>query len=258
MDFIQILILSTVQGITEFLPISSSSHLILASEILGFPDQGIGFDIALHVGSLLAILFYYKKEMKEILHLSDHGKAYLKIIFIGSIPLPIFGLLFVDYISLNLRSSEFIAVMTILFGLLLLFADRYNSKNKNLLKINIIPIGIIFFIGLMQALAVFPGVSRSGIVITTALLVGLSRIDSIRISLLLSIPALFMAGVYQSYKLIDLNESVLFYDSGVGLLLSFLFSYITIYLFIETINKLSFLPYIIYRLLLGFALFILV
>ena len=129
MDFVQILILSIIQGITEFLPISSQSHLILTSALLGMSDQGLSFDIALHAGSLMAILIYYRKEVTKIISISDEGIQYLKLIIIGSIPLPIIGLLFVDIVSENLRTINAIAFMTIVFALLLYFAERRNHAD---------------------------------------------------------------------------------------------------------------------------------
>ena len=252
MDFIHILILSAIQGITEFLPISSQSHLILTSAFLGMKDQGLGFDIALHSGSLFAILIYYRKEIAKILSVSNEGIQYLKLIIIGSIPLPIIGLLFVDSISTHMRSVESIALMTIIFAFILYFAD---TKNKGTIsELKSISIFTIIFIGLMQTLAIMPGVSRAGIVITAALLANYSREDSIKIAFLLSIPAIFMATVYQSMQLYGVVDIQILNEHLLGMFLSFVFSYITIHLFISTINKISFTPYIIYRLILGISL----
>ena len=252
MEFIHIFILSIIQGVTEFLPISSQSHLILASYLIGLKDHGLGFDIALHFGSLLAILIYYRKEIRSLLSLSDEGINYLKLIIIGSIPLPIIGLLFIDIVSQNMRSIFSIAFMTIFFAVVLYLADT--RKKEVVAKFSNISIYTIIFIGLMQTLAIMPGVSRSGIVITAALLVNFSRQDSIKIAFLLSIPAIFMATVYQSMQLYGLGNIEIFNEHLLGILLSFIFSYITIHLFISTINKISFTPYIIYRLILGITL----
>ena len=249
MDFVQILILSIIQGITEFLPISSQSHLILTSKLLGMNDQGLSFDIALHAGSLMAIIIYYRKEITKIMSISDEGIQYLKLIIIGSIPLPIIGLLFVDIVSENLRTINTIAFMTIVFALLLYFAERRNYENKN--SFATLSFFTIIFIGFMQTLAIMPGVSRSGIVITAALLLNYSREDSIKIAFLLSIPAIFMATVYQSMQLYEVGNIEILNEHLLGMILSFIFSYITIHLFISTINKISFTPYIIYRLILG-------
>jgi len=252
MDFVQILILSIIQGITEFLPISSQSHLILTSKLLGMSDQGLSFDIALHAGSLLAILIYYRKEVTKIMSISDEGIQYLKLIIIGSIPLPIIGLLFVDIVSENLRTINTIAFMTIVFALLLYFAERRNHENEN--SFATLSFFTIIFIGFMQTLAIMPGVSRSGIVITAALLLSYSREDSIKIAFLLSIPAIFMATVYQSMQLYEVGNIEILNEHLLGMILSFIFSYITIHLFISTINKISFTPYIVYRIALGLLL----
>ena len=252
MDFIHILILSAIQGITEFLPISSQSHLILTSAFLGMKDQGLGFDIALHSGSLFAILIYYRKEIAKILSVSNEGIQYLKLIIIGSIPLPLIGLLFIDIVSINMRSVTSIALMTIVFALILYIADV--RKKENISSLASISMFTIIFIGFMQTLAIMPGVSRAGIVITAALLANYSREDSIKIAFLLSIPAIFMATVYQSMQLYGVGDIQVLNEHLLGMFLSFIFSYITIHLFISTINKISFTPYIIYRLILGVAL----
>ena len=252
MDFIHILILSAIQGITEFLPISSQSHLILTSAFLGMKDQGLGFDIALHSGSLFAILIYYRKEIAKILSVSNEGIQYLKLIIIGSIPLPLIGLLFIDIVSINMRSVTSIALMTIVFALILYIADV--RKKENISSLASMGIFTIVFIGFMQTLAIMPGVSRAGIVITAALLANFSREDSIKIAFLLSIPAIFMATVYQSVQLYEIGNIEILNEHLLGMFLSFIFSYITIHLFISTINKISFTPYVIYRLILGIAL----
>ena len=252
MEIFQIVLLSIVQGITEFLPISSQSHLILMSKFLGMRDQGLGFDIALHTGSLLAILIYYRREISQVLYLSNEGKNYIKLIIVGSIPLPIVALEFMDFVSINLRSINSIALMTIVFAVILYVADiRKKVQYNNLESISVY---IIIFIGLMQTLAIIPGVSRSGIVITAALLANFSREDSVKIAFLLSIPAIFMASVYQSAQLYSIGDYEIFSEHLLGATLSFVASYLTIHFFIITINKISFTPYVIYRLLLGFVL----
>tara|TARA_B100001057_G_scaffold495522_1_gene594726 strand:+ start:1089 stop:1853 length:765 start_codon:yes stop_codon:yes gene_type:complete len=253
MEIFNIIILALIQGITEFLPISSSSHLVLFSELTNYPDQGIGFDIALHAGSLLAVLVYFRNELKKILLLTHEGTQYLKLIIVASIPLPIIGLIFIDYVSLYMRNMQSIAIMTILFALLLFFADKSRRDNKNIINCSLI---VLIFIGLMQTLAIMPGVSRAGVVIMAALFIGFSRNDSIKIAFLLSIPAIFMASTYQSIQLLKTNDVLLFREYSLGIFFSFIFSYLTIKLFISTINKISFAPYIIYRIILGSALLI--
>ncbi len=253
MEIFNIIILSLIQGVTEFLPISSSAHLVLLSQLSHFSDQGLGFDIALHAGSLLAILIYFKDELKNIFNFTNEGRQYLKLMIIASIPLPIIGLLFIDYVSLYMRNTQSIAIMTILFALLLYFADKNRKESKSILDASSL---IILTIGLIQTLAIMPGVSRAGIVITAALLLGFNRNDSIKMSFLLSIPAIFMASTYQTMQLLGENDSILFIEYAIGLFFSFVFSYLTIKLFISTINKINFSPYIIYRIVLGSVLLI--
>lgn len=253
MDILNIIILSIIQGVTEFLPISSSSHLILLPMFTEFPDQGIMFDVALHTGSLFAILIYYRNEIKSIFQFTDNGKSYTRLIIIGSIPLPIAGLLLIDLISLNLRSIEVISVMTITFALLLLYADNHNKRTKLITNIST---KIILIIGLFQVLALVPGVSRSGIVITAALLLDYNRNDAIKIAFLLSIPAIFMASSYNLLQLSSMGSVSILSDHLLGMTLSLIVSYLTIYFFIATINKISFAPYIIYRMMLGTLLLI--
>ena len=162
------------------------------------------------------------------------------------------ALLFVDSISAHMRSVESIALMTIIFAFILYFAD---TKNKDTIsELKSISIFTIVFIGFMQTLAIMPGVSRAGIVITAALFANFSREDSIKIAFLLSIPAIFMATVYQSMQLYEIGNIEILNEHLLGMFLSFIFSYITIHLFISTINKISFTPYIIYRLILGIVL----
>jgi len=247
-DILNIIILSLIQGITEFLPISSSSHLILIPMLTEYPDQGVMFDIALHTGSLLAVIIYYRKEIINALKLSDHSNNLIRLLIIGSIPLPIAGLLIIDFVSYNLRGIEVIGLMTISFALLLLIADRKSENNNDIADISSIA---ILTIGLFQTLALVPGVSRSGIVITAALLLNYKRIDAIKIAFLLSIPAIFMASVYNVFEVTSSENIIIYKEHFIGMILSLLFSYITIHLFITTINKISFTPYIIYRILLG-------
>ena len=130
MELINIIILAFIQGVTEFLPISSSAHLILLSELSNFPDQGLGFDIALHTGSLLAILIYFKDELKKIFFMTKDGKDYLKVMIFASIPLPIIGIIFIDYVSLYMRNIQPIAIMTIIFALALYFQIKIEKRAK--------------------------------------------------------------------------------------------------------------------------------
>ena len=188
-NFLEILILSIVQGISEFLPISSSAHLFLVSEIYKFNSQSLLVDVGLHLGSLLAIIFYFRNELKEIVN----NKNLFFLMVLGSLPVIILGAIIYKTGLINyFRNIEVIAWTTLIFGILLFIADRFSIKNKidtNLSLKNILIIGIF------QILAVIPGVSRSGIIITASRFLNFDRVDSSRISFYLSIPALAGASI---------------------------------------------------------------
>ena len=207
MDLIQALILAIIQGLTEFLPVSSSAHLILISKIVGWDDQGLLFDIALHFGTLLAVLIYFKDELYQMIEdpIRNRGKnimqSDLMILIIATVPVVIAGGIFNDWIESNLRSSNVIALTSIIFGFLLLASDKFSSGGKNLT----LQIGLL--IGLAQILALIPGVSRSGITITMGLFMGLGRVESSKFSFLLAIPVIFAASVLQIYDLYSIAVS---------------------------------------------------
>lgn len=256
MDFIQILILSLVQGFTEFLPISSSAHLILIPQFTSWQDQGLAFDVALHVGTLLAVLIYFKEQILKILadffkalwQRKSHGKSGLGwAVIIGTIPVGLAGLFFNDIISENLRSPLVIAATTIIFGLALWYADRF-AGNKDETQITLY---IALLIGLAQAIALIPGTSRSGITITAALLLGFSRVGAARFSFLLSIPVIVLAGGLKIVELIQSNVNVAWMELSLGVVFSALSAYMCIYWFLRIIQSLSMLPFVIYRLCLG-------
>ena len=247
---LEIIILSAIQGITEFLPISSSSHLILISKYFSFTNSSITLDLSLHLGSLLAIITCFKK---DIYNFTKNKKVFLKIL-ISSIPTIIVGY-FLVYFSLidYLRNYELIGWVTIFFGVLLYFGDLKKStrsiKNDYNLKTAI-------YIGLFQILSLIPGVSRSGITITGARFFNFNRVDSVRISFLLSIPTLSATSFYGMQKLI-LEKN--FYASSLNLLgvfLSFLFSYLTIKFFIKFLQKFSLTSFALYRVVLGLIILI--
>lgn len=256
MDFLQIVFLALVQGFTEFLPISSSAHLILVPKFLGWEDQGLAFDVALHVGTLLAVIYYFKEDIFKII--KDFLESFKKrksvgestlgwAVLIGTIPVGLAGLSFNDFISDNLRSPYVIASTTLIFGLALFFSDRKIGKKS---EINItIPIAIL--IGIAQAIALIPGTSRSGITMTAALFLGFSRVASARFSFLLSIPVIVLAGGLKIIELIKSETVVVWSELFLGVGLSAISAYICIYFFLKLISKISMLPFVIYRLLLG-------
>ena len=249
-EFIEILILSAIQGISEFLPISSSAHLILVSSIYDFKSSSFLVDISVHLGSLFAIIYYFKKDLLDI----KKNQNLLKLIVIGSIPLIVFGYILhaTELIEL-LRNIKVIAFTTLFFAIILFFADQKETNqeiSKNL------DIRSILFIGLFQILALIPGVSRAGITITAARFLKFNRSDSSKISFLLSIPALAGAsflGLKDALKQsIEVN-----YLLFVAILLSFLFSYLTVKYFIQYISKFSLNFFVIYRILIAGILFFL-
>jgi len=247
-DLLEIFLLSIIQGVSEFLPVSSAAHLIIASNIYEFANQSLLIDISLHLGSLLAILFYFKE---DIFDLNKNKNLFYKIA-IGTIPLILFGyLLYSTDIIHQLRNIKVIAWATLFFGILLYIAD----KNKFLKKINTdFNMKSVLIIGFFQVLALIPGVSRAGITITAGRILGFDRTDSTKISFYLSIPALLGAsalGIKDLFKEnIDFNLLVL-----IGVFLSFLFSLITIKIFLKFVKNFSLNVFVVYRIFLAMVLF---
>ena len=247
-DLLEIFLLSIIQGVSEFLPVSSAAHLIIASNIYEFTNQSLLIDISLHLGSLLAILFYFKE---DIFDLNKNKNLFYKIA-IGTIPLILFGyLLYSTDIIHQLRNIKVIAWATLFFGILLYIAD----KNKFLKKIDTdFNMKSVLIIGFFQVLALIPGVSRAGITITAGRILGFDRTDSTKISFYLSIPALLGAstlGIKDLFKEnIDFNLLVL-----IGVFLSFLFSLITIKIFLKFVKNFSLNVFVIYRIFLAIILF---
>jgi len=256
MTLTQILVLAIVQGLTEFLPISSSAHLVLTPELLHWPKQGLVFDVAVHVGSLIAVMGYFRKDISKILtewlrsfktrSQTSESKLAWSII-LGSIPVGLGGLLLHDLADSVFRSPVVIAWATIGFGLLLYVADRLGQRLKPIDKITW---GHAIIIGSSQVLALIPGTSRSGITMTAALFLGFTRQSAARFSFLLSIPAILMAGGYKSIKLLDVPD-VAWGDLLIGVVLSALSAYVCIHFFLKLLDKIGMLPFVIYRVLLG-------
>ena len=247
-DFFEIYILSIIQGVSEFIPVSSAAHLILASGIYEFRNQSLLIDISLHLGSLMAILFYFKD---DIFNFKKNKNLFYKII-IGTLPLIIFGyILYSTNIIYQLRDIKVIAWATLFFGILIYIAD----KNKFLKKIDTdFTIRSVLIIGFFQVIALIPGVSRAGITITAGRILGFDRIGSAKISLYLSVPALAGAsalGIKDLFKEnIEFNFLVI-----VGVFLSFIFSLITIKFFLKFIKKFSLNLFVVYRIFLATLLF---
>jgi len=247
-DFFEIFLLSIIQGVSEFIPVSSAAHLILASSIYEFRNQSLLIDISLHLGSLMAILFYFKD---DIFNFKKNKNLFYKII-IGTLPLIIFGyFLYSTNIIYQFRNIKVIAWATLFFGILIYIAD----KNKFLKKIDTdFTIRSVLIIGFFQVIALIPGVSRAGITITAGRILGFDRTDSTKISFYLSIPALTGAsalGIKDLFKEnIEFNFLVI-----VGVFLSFIFSLITIKFFLKFIKKFSLNLFVVYRIFLATVLF---
>jgi len=252
-ELIHIIILSFIQGVTEFLPISSSAHLILVPAILGWEQQVILLDVSMHFGSLLAISLYYFKNVKEFSNIQT-SKNYISIkkLFIGSLPVLCCGYFFYDFISNNLRSVEIIGIFTILVALLILSVEFFRKKFKDIKTISNYDMLII---GLFQALALIPGTSRSAIIIFAALLIGYNKKSAIIIALMLSFPVILVAMIYEvftlDYYLIN-YEVVMQIITAVSI--AFIVSYFVIKNFISYINIIGFYPFMIYRIILGITL----
>jgi len=241
---IEILILSFIQGVTEFIPVSSSSHLIIFSKYLNFENQNLSIDVSLHIGSFIAILTYF---YKDILNFYENKKLFIKIL-VSSIPVMVIGYILVKTNLINeFRNIKMIAWMTIIFGILLYYSDKFKLE-KNIQ--NDFNLKNAFLIGLFQVLSLIPGVSRSGITITAARLLNYKRFDSAKISFLLSIPTLGAVSLFGLNEILstkDVNFSLL---NLVSIFFSFLFSFFTIKYFIKYIKKFNLNLFVIYRIFL--------
>ena len=250
-DFIEILILSAIQGISEFLPVSSSAHLIIISSLYDLKTSSLLIDISLHLGSLLAIIFFFREDLFNL----KHNQKFLKLIVIGSIPLIIFGYVLhsTELIHL-LRNIKIIAWTTLIFGIILYIADQNKIHQNISSNLNV---KSIIFIGLFQILALIPGVSRAGITITAARILKFNRVDSGKISFFLSIPALagasFLGLKDLQNETIEINLLIL-----IAVILSFIFSYVTVKFFLIYLNKFSLNIFVLYRLIIAFILLYLI
>ncbi len=263
METWQELILALIQGLTEFLPISSSAHLILFPRLMGWSDQGLAFDVAVHVGTLGAVVLYFRR---ELLKMSRDWAASLGTrqctpearlawgVLIGTIPVGIFGLLFKDFIETSLRSPLVIALATIVFGLLLWWADRRGRRRRDEYSLSL---GDILYIGLAQAVALIPGTSRSGITITAGLMLGLTRAGAARFSFLLSIPVIVLAGLLEVRDLVQGSATLPVTDLLLGAAVSGVTAYLSIHFFLSLLERIGMLPFIVYRLVLGGMLLVL-
>jgi len=255
MLFWQIVVLALVQGLTEFLPVSSSAHLILVPVLSDWPDQGLAFDVVMHLGTLTAVIWYFRKDVTRLtidwtqscVKKQTVGESRLAwIVLIATIPVGAAGLLLNDFVDDVLRSPIVIAWATIGFGLLLGISD-YVGKNKTRYAENKLSLKNGIMIGFAQALALIPGTSRSGITMTAGLFAGLTRQGAARFSFLLSIPTILMAGGYKTLKLIQEGNGVDWLSLGIGYFLSAVSAYVCIHYFLKMLEHIGMTPFVIYR-----------
>ncbi len=255
MSYLDAFLLAIIQGITEFLPISSSAHLIILSYILE-TSSNLFYDVSLHLGTLIAVCAYFKNEIKDTFNQINVQKSIfsnnlLTNLFISSLPTLFLGFLFVNFIDNNLRNTLVISVTTIFFALVLWIATLRAPRKNELAEISL---NEALIIGLAQSISLIPGTSRSGITISAGLLLGLDTKTATKFSFLMSIPTIGAIAAYQILSL-DLDNLVGYIQFNVlGLFVSFLVAYFTIDIFMKFIEKIGFLPFIIYRLVLGMLL----
>jgi undecaprenyl-diphosphatase len=261
MDTIHAVWLALLQGLTEFLPISSSAHLILLPRLLHWTDQGLAFDVAVHLGTLSAVVVYFRHDvlrlftawLQSVIQRRVDADARLAwLVLLGTVPVVVGGLLLHDFVETALRSPLVIAAATIGFGLLLGWSDWYGKQQRDEHSLRI---GDAVLIGLAQAVALIPGTSRSGITMTAALALGLTRSAAARFSFLLSIPVIAMAGVYETGTLIEQAAPVDWKALLIGIAVSGVSAWLCIHLFMKLIERTGMWPFVVYRLLLGAALF---
>lgn len=262
MELWHIIVLSIIQGLTEFLPISSSAHLILPSQLLGWPDQGLAFDVAVHVGTLAAVVWYFRQDVwrlalawvgDTVRRRVGQDSALAWAIIVATVPAGLAGLLLDDWIESHLRSGLVIAASTIGFGLVLWWSDAVGRQQRGLPGLTMKDAIVI---GLAQALALIPGTSRSGITMTAALFLGFGREAAARFSFLLSIPLITAAGMLKTVELVGQGEAADWTSIAIGTALSFVSAVVCIHLFLKFLERIGLMPYVIYRLLLGAVLLV--
>jgi len=261
-DFLLALLLACIQGLTEFLPVSSSAHLLFPSLLFGAKDFGLIFDIAVHAGTLAAVIFYFKHDLRDLIQSwlpwtqsrNAEDFALGLHLILATLPIVFVGLFFSDLLSSRVHSIDSIAWANLIFAGLLLFAFKFSTQSKNLARLTI---GMALAIGCLQALAVFPGASRSGMAITGALLVGLNLRDSSKFAFLLSIPTILGALILMTAK----EAHILSTDDLTILLAGFLGSavvaFLTIRVFLKFVEQIGMTPFVIYRIGLGVLLLLL-
>ena len=257
MGLTQLIVLAVVQGLTEFLPISSSGHLVLVPSIFGWTDQGLAFDVAVHFGSLIAVCVFFRHDIHALLRgahdilTGDVRSGDARMAWnlgLGTIPVGLAGLLFAGWIAQNLRDPLVVVCTLAGYGVLMALADRFAPRGRNITDIGIRDALII---GCAQALALVPGTSRSGVTITTARILGVARQDAARFSFLLSAPAILLATLYEGVTLVTGDAPVAWDNLALAVLVSAFVAYLSIEFFMRVVSKIGLMPFAIYRLLLA-------
>ena len=257
MTTLQIVILAIVQGLTEFLPISSSGHLVLAPYLFEWTDQGLAFDVAVHVGSLVAVCIFFRKDILSLLsggiqvlggNVKTPESRMALAIAMGTVPASIAGLMFASWIEANLRDPAVIVYTLAGYGILMALADRFGRRERSISDVGYRDAIII---GCAQALALVPGTSRSGVTITAARILGFERQDAARFSFLLSAPVILLAAGYKFVELISSDATVAWGQLGLGALVACIVAYISIEFFMRVVTRIGLAPFAIYRLILA-------
>lgn len=258
MSWLQIIVLAIVQGLTEFLPVSSSGHLVLVPNVAGWTDQGLAFDVAVHFGSLAAVVVYFRDDLLGLVRggltlLSERSITTPQSrmafgIALGTVPAALAGLTFAGWIEANLRSPVVVVVTLAFYGVLMAVADRFCSRERN---IGDVTIRDTLLIGLAQALALIPGTSRSGVTITAGRMLGLQRQDAARFSFLLSAPVILLATGYEGLSMILSDDPIPWSELGTAAFVSGLVAYVCIGLMMRFVGRIGLLPFAAYRLLLA-------
>ena len=254
MSWLQAIVLAVVQGLTEFLPISSSGHLVLVPAVFGWTDQGLVFDVAVHFGSLAAVCFYFRNDLAGLIRggvkllggSSESPESRMALyIMIGTVPAAIAGLLFAGWIEANLRDPVIIVYTLSGYGVLMALADRLGKHQRVIANVRLRDALII---GIVQALSLVPGTSRSGVTISAAMMLGFQRLDAARFSFLLSAPVILLASGYEALVLLVDGTQIAWSQLAIGASISAVVAYLSIDFFMRFVNAIGLLPFVIYRL----------
>lgn len=257
MTTLQIVVLAIVQGLTEFLPISSSGHLVLVPYLVEWQDQGLAFDVAVHFGSLIAVCLFFREDIAGLLRgavqilggdLKTPQATMTLAIGLGTVPAAVAGLMFASWIEANLRDPSIIVYTLAGYGIVMALADRLARREKGISEVRIRDAVLI---GIAQALALVPGTSRSGVTITAGRLLGFERQDAARFSFLLSAPVILLATLYKGAEMVLGDAVVPWGELALGVVVSAIVAYLSIEFFMRVVSRIGLAPFAIYRLLLA-------